>query len=99
MRFVLLATGTAIGALTGFMLACSSLDYKLAAHQSAGGFEQAAVAVCTVDGFLIASHLDRAWKRRAEKQSATMRAFRDNFFATYTDVRAANDELAKRSGH
>jgi hypothetical protein len=62
MRYFRLATGTAIGAFTGFMLACSSLEYKLSAHQSAGGFEQAAVAVCTVVGFLIASHLDRTWR-------------------------------------
>ena len=65
MRFYLLAIGTGIGAYVGFKLAFSAFEPRITRQSVPGGFASAAVAVCTVVGFLIASHLDKMYQRRS----------------------------------
>ena len=63
MRFYVLLIGTAIGAYVGFKLAFSQLEPGIMRRSAPGGFAPAAVAVCTVVGFLISSHLDKVWQK------------------------------------
>ena len=63
MRFYVLLIGTGIGAYVGFKFAFSEFEPRIMRQSAPGGFAPAAVAVCTVMGFLIASHIDKIWQK------------------------------------